>query len=390
MPLRYFTAGESHGPSLTAIIEGLPSGLPVTADLINIDLKRRQMGYGRGGRMKIETDQVEITSGIRFGETLGSPVTLVVHNRDWANWTERMSITPLENYEAVKTITRPRPGHADYAGLLKYHRQDIRDILERASARETTMRVAVGSVAKALLNSLGIEIVGHIVSIGSINAAPLPAEATISEIRQKTDDSPFRCFDTSVEEEMKKAVDEAKLAGDTLGGIFEVIVDGLPVGLGTHTQWDRKLDGRLAQALMSIQAIKGVEIGMGFEAARKPGSQVHDPIYAENGKIYRKTNHAGGLEGSMTNGERLIVRAAMKPIATLMKALDSVDLKTRLAEKAVIERSDVCAAPAAAVIGEAVVAIEIAKVLQEKFGEDSLAEIKRNRQSYLDNLPYMP
>jgi chorismate synthase len=390
MPLRYFTAGESHGPSLTAIIEGLPSGLPVTADLINIDLKRRQMGYGRGGRMKIETDQVEITSGIRFGETLGSPVTLVVHNRDWANWTERMSITPLENYEAVKTITRPRPGHADYAGLLKYHRQDIRDILERASARETTMRVAVGSVAKTLLNSLGIEIVGHIVSIGNINAAPLPAEATISEIRQKTDESPFRCFDSSVEEAMIKAVDDAKLAGDTLGGIFEVIVDGLPVGLGTHAQWDRKLDGRLAQALMSIQAIKGVEIGMGFEAARKPGSLVHDPIYTENGRIYRKTNHAGGLEGSMTNGERLIVRAAMKPIATLMKALDSVDLKTKLAEKAVIERSDVCAAPAAAVIGEAVVAIEIAKVLQEKFGEDSLAEIRRNLQSYLDNLPYMP
>ncbi len=390
MPLRYFTAGESHGPSLSAIIDGLPAGLPLSPDQINIDLKRRQMGYGRGGRMKIETDQIEITSGVRFGETLGSPLTLVVHNRDWANWTERMSITPLENYDSIKIITRPRPGHADYAGLMKYARKDIRDILERASARETTMRVAIGSVAKAFLAELGIQLVGHIVSIGSIKASDLPAEASIPQIRDVTDKSPFRCFDASVEEDMKKAVDTAKVEGDTLGGIFEVIVDGLPMGLGSHAQWDRKLDGRLAQALMSIQAIKGVEIGMGFETARKPGSQVHDPIYFENGKITRKTNHAGGLEGSMTNGERLVVRAAMKPIATLMRALDSVDLGTKIAEKAAVERSDVCAAPAAAVIGEAVVAIELVRVLQEKFGEDSIPEIKRNLQSYLAHLPYMP
>jgi len=389
MPIRYFTAGESHGPALSAIIEGLPAGLPLSAEQINEDLYRRQQGYGRGGRMKIETDQVEITSGVRFGKTLGSPVTLVVVNKDWKNWTEKMSITPLDNYDSIQKVTRPRPGHVDLGGMVKYEFDDARNVLERSSARETTMRVAVGAVAKSLLHELGIEIVGYLVSLGDITAKPIPSDISIATIKEKTNNSPFRIFDNSVEDSMKAAVDTAKRNGDTLGGILEVIAEGLPVGLGSYVQWDKKLDGRLAQAVMSIQAIKGVEIGMGFDGARKPGSQVHDALYVENGTIYRKTNRAGGLEGGVTNGERLIIRAAMKPIATLMYALESVNLTSMSPEKASVERSDVCAAPAAAVIAEAVVAIELVKSLQEKFGEDTVSEMKQNITHYQSKFPYL-
>ena len=387
MELRYITAGESHGPALIAVIEGLPAGLDISQDLINQDLSRRQQGYGRGGRMNIEADKVEILSGVRFGKTIGSPLTVQVVNRDWKNWTERMSVAPLENYEKIVKVTQPRPGHVDYAGAMKYGFDDMRNVLERASARETTMRVLVGSIAKQLLKQFDVDIIGYIISIGDVSSPAIPESVTIPQIREITEVSPFRCYYPQREPDMKSAVDAAKRAGDTLGGIFEVIADHLPVGLGSYVQWDRKLDGKIAQAVMSIQAIKGVEIGMGFHGAKSPGSMVHDPIYQENHVIKRRSNHAGGLEGGVTNGQRLVVRAAMKPIATLMKALESVDMNTMESTKATVERSDVCAAPAAAVIAEAVVAIELAKAFQDKFGSDSLDEMKRNYLSYLDNLP---
>lgn len=332
--------------------------------------------------MVIEKDQVQILSGIRFGKTLGSPITLQVQNRDWPVWTEEMSVEGSAS-KAKRTVTRPRPGHADLSGGIKYDHGDLRNVLERASARETTMRVACGAVARQFLEQVGARLIGYITSIGDVSVGEKrPSFETLVEVTEK---SPVRTFDAKAAKAMMARIDEAKKKGDSLGGIFEVVVQGLPVGLGNYTHWDRKLDGKLAQAIMSIQAIKGVEVGLGFEAARRFGSQVHDGIYfdAKQKRYYRKTNRAGGLEGSMTNGEWLVVRGAMKPISTLYTPLDSVDIKTRKAFKASIERSDTCAAPAAAVIAENVVALTVADAFLEKFGGDSLGEIQRNYQGYL-------
>ncbi len=394
--LRYFTAGESHGPCLTMIIDGVPAGFPIDVSKVNHDLWRRQQGYGRGGRMLIEKDEVQIRSGIRWGETLGSPVALGIENRDWKNWTKKMSAAPEDRDEKI-AVTKPRPGHADLTGVLKYDRSDIRDILERASARDTVSRTAVGSFSKQLLSPFGIRVMGYIRSIG--NVAAKMDSFTFEEVYARSEESPVRTADKEAEAKMIDLIEECKKSGDTLGGIFEVIALGLPPGLGTHAQWDRKLDGRLAQALMSIQAIKGVEIGLGFEMARRRGSQVHDEIFFDPAKMvtegtprivptgfYRGSNNSGGTEGGMTNGAPLIARVAMKPISTLMSPLQSVDLRSKQPADASVERSDVCAAPAAAVVGESVVAFELAGAFLEKFGGDSLREITRNYESYLEQI----
>ncbi len=388
--LRYLTAGESHGPQLTAIIEGLPAGVPVVVAGINRELSRRQQGYGRGGRMKIETDTAEILSGVRWGETLGSPLTLTVKNRDWENWSEKMS--PLPGFrDDSGAVTRPRPGHADLAGALKYGQRDVRNILERSSARETAMRVAVGAVARCLLGEFGIHIGGYVTGIGGITAkaSGLPFE----KLWQAAAGSELFCCDPLYDDAMKQAIDTARADGDTLGGIFEVQVLGCPPGLGSCVHWDRKLDARLAMALMSIQAIKGVEVGLGFDVANRPGSLVHDEIEYGSGNdcsstktYHRITNNAGGIEGGMSNGEPIVVRAAMKPIPTLYKPLRSVDIKTHEPFEATVERSDACAVPAALVVAEAVVAIEIATAFLEKFGGDSLVEIRRNYDGYLQQV----
>ncbi len=380
--LRFFTAGESHGPALTAIVEGFPAGVPVKPEDIDRDLARRQQGYGRGGRMKIERDQVQFRSGIRFGESLGSPITLLVENRDWRNWTGKMS--PLaEDRDPKYTVTRPRPGHADLAGVLKYDRRDVRDILERASARETTMRVAVGSLAKCLLRPLGIEVRAWVSEVGGIRARH--EGLSPDEIFAAAEKSEVRLADPQAEREIIALVDECKKAGDTLGGVVEVVATGLPPGLGSHVHWDRKLDGRLGGALLSLQSAKGVEIGLGFEAARRRGSRAQDEIgWDATGREFRRaTNHAGGTEGGMSNGAPLVVRVAFKPLSTLMKPLASVDLATKEETRGVIERSDVMAIPAAAVIAEAVVAFELAGFALEKFGGDGLREILRNSDGYL-------
>ncbi|WP_298271291.1 chorismate synthase [Geobacter sp.] len=389
--LRYLTAGESHGPQLTAIVEGVPAGLKLSEDMINKDLSRRQEGYGRGGRMKIERDEVQILSGVRWGETIGSPVTLVVRNRDWLNWEEKMSPHERHRDETIR-VTRSRPGHADLPGAMKYNQRDVRNILERSSARETAARVAVGAVAKAFLASVGIEVTGFVSEVGGIKADR--QGLSLERMRERAAGSELFTFDPEAEELMKRYIDGAKDAGDTVGGVVEVVVSGVPVGLGSHVQWDRKLDARLAMAVMSIQAIKGVEIGMGFEAARRPGSQVHDEIYYDSARIargessgfFRKTNNAGGIEGGISNGEEIVVRAAMKPIPTLYKPLQSVDLLTKEPFEATVERSDCCAVPAAAVVAESVVAVEIANAVLEKFGGDSMAEVRRNYESYLEYL----
>ena len=394
--LRYFTAGESHGPCLTMVIDGVPAGFPIDVGRINHDLWRRQQGYGRGGRMLIEKDEVQIRSGIRWGETLGSPIALGIENRDWKNWTKKMSAAPEDRDEKI-AVTKPRPGHADLTGVLKYDRSDIRDILERASARDTVSRTAVGSFSKQLLSPFGIRVMGYIRSIGNV-VANLDG-FTYEEIYSRAEESPVRTADKEAEDKMITLIEECKKEGNTLGGIFEVVALGLPPGLGTHTQWDRKLDGRLAQALMSIQAIKGVEIGLGFEMARRRGSQVHDEIFFDPNKMvtegtprivptgfYRGSNNSGGTEGGMTNGAPLVVRVAMKPISTLMSPLQSVDLRSKQHADASVERSDVCAAPAAAVVGESVVAFELANAFLEKFGGDSLREIKRNYENYLEQI----
>ena len=394
--LRYFTAGESHGPCLTMIIDGVPAGFSIDAAKINHDLWRRQQGYGRGGRMLIEKDEVQIRSGIRWGETLGSPVALGIENRDWKNWTKKMSPAPEDRDEKI-AVTKPRPGHADLNGVLQYERSDMRDNLERASARDTVSRTAVGSFSKQLLSPFGIRVMGYIRSIG--NVASTTDGLTFEEIYARSEESPVRTADKTAEEKMIALIEACKKEGNTLGGIFEVVALGLPPGLGTHTQWDRKLDGRLAQALMSIQAIKGVEIGLGFEMARRRGSQVHDEIFFDPAKMvtegtprivptgfYRGSNNSGGTEGGMTNGAPLVVRVAMKPISTLMSPLQSVDLRSKQAADASVERSDVCAAPAAAVVGESVVAFEIANAFLEKFGGDSLREIKGNYERYLEQI----
>jgi chorismate synthase len=380
--LRFFTAGESHGPALTAIVEGFPAGVPVTVETINADLARRQKGYGRGGRMKIERDEVQLRSGIRFGESLGAPITLVVENRDWANWTSKMS-SRAEDRDPKYVVTRPRPGHADLTGALKYDRRDVRDILERASARETTMRVAVGGLAKCLLSQLGIEVRAWVSEVGGVKANH--AGMSPDEIFAKAEVSEVRVADPEAEAAIIELVDECKKAGDTLGGIVEVVATGLPPGLGSHVHYDRKLDARLAGALLSLQATKGVEIGLGFEAARRRGSAAQDEI-SYDGEFRRHTNYAGGTEGGMSNGAPLVVRVAFKPLSTLMKPLSSVDLITKEETKGNIERSDVMAIPAAAVIAEAVVAFELADAFLEKFGGDSLREIKRNRDGYLEQV----
>jgi chorismate synthase len=379
--LRFLTAGESHGPCLTAIIEGCPAGFAIDIDAVNLDMRRRMMGYGRGGRMKIEQDTAELRSGVRFGETLGSPITLMVENRDWKNWEKKMSSRP-EDRDAQIAVTRPRPGHADLAGALKYDHDDVRNVLERASARETAARVAVGGIAKCLLRPFGIAVRAWVAEIGDVvaNHAGLDPEAIFAAAEV----SAVRVADAHAERKIIAAIDECKQRGDTLGGIVEVVTTGLPPGLGSHVHWDRKLDGRLAHALMSIQAVKGVEIGLGFETARRPGSAVHDEIYFDESRreFVRRTNMAGGTEGGMTSGAPLVVRVAFKPLATLMKPLHSVDIATKAEAKGAIERSDVCAIPAAAVIAEAVVAFVIADVFLEKFGGDSLQEITRNYQGY--------
>ena len=394
--LRYLTAGESHGPCLTILIDGVPAGFPVDVGHINRDLWRRQQGYGRGGRMLIEKDEAQVRSGIRWGETLGSPVALGIENRDWKNWTKKMSPSSEDRDERI-AVTKPRPGHADLNGVLKYDRSDIRDVLERASARDTVSRTAAGSFAKQLLTPFGIRIMAYIRSIGNI-AADLDG-LSYEERYARAEESPVRTADSSAEELMIALIEECKKEGNTLGGIFEVVALGLPPGLGSHTQWDRKLDGRLAQALMSIQAIKGVEIGLGFEMARRRGSQVHDEIFFDPEKMvsegtprivptgfYRGSNNSGGTEGGMTNGSPLVMRVAMKPISTLMSPLRSVDLRTKESADASVERSDVCAAPAAAVVGESVVAFELANAFLDKFGGDSLREIKRNYENYLEQI----
>src|SRR5215218_6978146 len=390
--IRFSTAGESHGPALAAVVEGVPAGVPLSADAIDAELRRRQGGYGRGGRMRIESDRADILSGVRHGQTLGSPVTLQVRNRDWENWTGAMSPAPVENQgddEAMRRVFFPRPGHADLVGALKYDRADARDILERASARETAARVAAGALAKALLAAAGITVGSHVVSIGGIVAAR-PDELP-EELNAASDPSPVRCLDAEAEGRMIDAIDAAKHAGDTLGGVVEVVARGVPAGLGSHVSWDRKLDGRLAGALMSIQAIKGVEIGLGFEAAARPGSRVHDAIrldenVARGGGYGRLGNNAGGLEGGITTGQPVVVRAAMKPISTLMQPLATVDLRTGETAEAVRERSDVCAVPAAGVVAEAMVALVLAGALLEKTGGDSLGEVLRNLEGYLERI----
>ena len=374
--LRFLTAGESHGPSLTAILEGIPAGLSLKLENINRDLARRQKGYGRGGRMKIETDTVRILSGVRFGETLGSPITLSVENRDWQNWQERMAAFGEAHGEKV---TAARPGHADLTGVRKYAREDIRDILERASARETAMRVAVGAVAKELLFALGVTVESAVLDIGGVAADAAKRETGAAHKAV----SELNCFDAEAEERMKEKIRAAKEAGDTLGGIFEVRIAGAPLGLGSHIQWDRRLDARFAAAMMSIQAIKGVEIGAGFGYAALPGSEAHDEMFlGENDSVVRRTNRAGGLEGGMTNGEDIIIRAVMKPIPTLMKPLHSVDIEKKTPVLASKERSDVCAVPAASVVGEAMAAFVLAEAFIEKFDSDNMRDMKADVEAY--------
>jgi len=374
------TAGESHGPRLVALVEGIPAGLPLLAEDIDQDLARRQRGYGRGGRMKIETDRVEFGGGVRDGATLGSPIAMTIVNRDHQNWLDRMAPSPLP--APPEPLTRPRPGHADLAGGIKYDRKDLRDVLERASARETASRTAVGAVAKKLLGAVGIDVFAHVVAIGGVTAERL--ELSAEEMKARARASDLACVDPEAEVRMKDAIRETAHAGDTLGGVFEVIATGVPTGLGAHVQWDRKLDGRLAQALMSIQAIKGVEVGDGWRAAQSRGSQVHDAIFydAVARRFTRSTNRAGGLEGGISNGEPVVCRAAMKPIATLKRALPSVDVRTKEAFDAAHERSDICAVAAASIVGEAMVAITLCDALLEKFGGDSLRELVRNVDGY--------
>lgn len=379
--LRWLTTGESHGPKLVSVVEGIPAGLPLLAEHIDEHLARRQRGYGRGGRMKIETDRVEITGGVRGGETLGSPIAMTVTNRDHQSWLDRMSPAPMP--ATPEPLTRPRPGHADLAGGLKYDRHDLRDILERASARETASRTAVGAVCRRLLEELGIDVFAHVISIGDVDATR--PDLPFAEMKRRARESDLACLDPEAEARMKEAIHAASHAGDTLGGVFEVIATGVMPGLGSHTQWDRKLDGRLAQAMCSIQAIKAVEIGDGWQAARSRGSAVHDPIeYGKDRRFHRPSNRAGGLEGGITNGEPVIVRAAMKPIATLKKALPSVDVVSKEAFDAAHERSDICAVAAASVVGEAMVAITLSDAILEKFGADSLRELRRNVDGYLE------
>lgn len=378
--MRYLTAGESHGPQLTTIIEGLPAGMPLTSEDINYELARRQKGHGRGRRMQIEKDTVKIAGGLRHGHTLGSPLALVVENNDWKHWTKIMGIEQLEENEAdevKRKVTRPRPGHADLVGGIKYGHRDMRNVLERSSARETTVRVAAGAVAKKLLSLLGIEVAGHVLEIGGIKANP-PIYQNIKELQQKTENSPVRVFDETAEKQMMEAIDLAKKNGDSIGGIVEVIVEGMPAGVGSYVHYDRKLDAKIARAIVSINAFKGVEFGLGFEMARIPGSQVHDEIVWDKEDGYtRRTNRLGGFEGGMSTGMPIVVRGVMKPIPTLYKPLQSVDIETKEPFTASIERSDSCAVPAASVVAEAVVAWELASAITEQFSSDRFDELEK-------------
>ena len=375
--MRYLTAGESHGPRLTAIIEGVPAGLPLTADYINVELKRRQGGYGRGARMKIESDQVEITSGVRHGLSMGGPITLNVTNLDHQKWLEIMSVSDVEEKKkGLRKITKPRPGHADLVGGIKYRFDDLRNSLERSSARETTMRVAVGAVAKRLLEEIGVQVASHIVNFGGIEVE-VPENLTVSQIKEAVAQSEVSIVNREREEEIKAYIDSVKKEGETIGGIVETIVGGVPVGLGSFVQWDKKLDAKIAQGVVSINAFKGVEFGLGFEAGRLKGSQVMDEIlWSEQDGYTRRTNHLGGFEGGMTNGEPIIVRGVMKPIPTLYKPLMSVDIETHEPYKATVERSDPTALPAAGVVMEAVVATVLATEVLDKFSSDNLEELK--------------
>ncbi len=388
--LRWLTAGESHGPELTAILEGLPSGVPVTSASIASALERRRLGYGRGARMKFEQDAVEITGGVRHGLTMGGPVCVSVGNSEWPKWQDVMSADPVEAEKLsgarAEALTRPRPGHADFTGMQKYGFLDSRPVLERASARETAARVALGAVASSFLGQLGIRVVSHTVALGAVQVpteASLPSWDDVAAL----DADPLRCFDTATSQAMVAEVDACHKDGDTLGGVVEVLVYGLPPGLGSFVHWDRRLDAQLAAALMGIQAIKGVEVGDGFETTRRRGSAAHDEIVRENGIVERVTGRAGGIEGGMSNGEVLRVRAGMKPISTVPKALQTIDVASGEAAKAHHQRSDVCAVPAAGVVAEAMVALVIANSVMEKFGGDSVAETKRNLEHYLDSIP---
>ncbi len=372
--LKFLTAGESHGKGLSGILEGFPAGVPLTEAVIAQDLARRQMGYGRGGRMKIETDHAEILTGVRHGKSLGSPLALWIQNQDWENWKlDKMSHT--EPLEPVPEITLPRPGHADLAGVQKFGFTDIRNVLERSSARETAMRVALGAVCRAFLRELGIEIASHVIQIGPIKAQNTPA-GDFSDINANADASEVRCLDDKASDQMIKHIDDTRRKGDSIGGIFEVLASGLPPGLGSYTHWDRKLDARLAAAMMSINAMKSVSIGDGMNVAEASGSQVHDEIILQGNKIRRASNHAGGIEGGMSNGELIQVQVSMKPIPTLARALRSVDIKTREPGIAHKERTDACAVPAASVIGEAMMALVLTDAILEKFGGDSLGQVK--------------
>ena len=381
--MRYLTAGESHGPRLTAIIEGIPAGLPLTDDYINAELKRRQGGYGRGARMKIESDKVEITSGVRHGRTMGGPITLNVTNLDHQKWLDIMNVADVEDKKkGLRKITKPRPGHADLVGGMKYRFDDLRNSLERSSARETTMRVAVGAVAKRLLEEIGVEVASHIVTFGGIDIE-VPENLTVSEIKKRARQSEVSIVNPEREEEIKAYIDQIKKDGDTIGGIVETIVGGVPVGLGSYVQWDRKLDAKIAQGVVSINAFKGVEFGVGFEAGRIKGSQVMDEIiWSKEDGFTRRTNNLGGFEGGMTNGEPIVVRGVMKPIPTLYKPLMSVDIETHEPYKATVERSDPTALPAAGVVMEAVVATVLATEVLEKFSSDNLEELKEAVQQY--------
>ncbi|MGH2728709.1 MAG: chorismate synthase [Actinomycetota bacterium] len=383
--LRFLTAGESHGPALTAVLEGMVAGVPVSAKVLKAELARRRHGYGRGTRMKLEEDRLEILGGVRHGRTIGAPISLVIHNTEWPKWQRIMAVEEEDAELEDSALTRPRPGHADLVGMQKYGFGDARAILERASARETAARVAVGSVCRSFLTALGASVLSHVIEVGGVRsrADELPGPDDLERI----DSSDLRTLDAEAEQDMKRAIEDAGRGGDTLGGVFEVVVYGLPPGLGSHVHWDRRIDGRLAHALMSIQAIKGVEVGPGFEVARTPGSQAHDEIAWTPERGYdRATGRSGGTEGGMTTGGPLRVRAAMKPLSSLARPLGTVDVTTKEEAVAITQRSDVCAVPAAGVVGEAMVAFVIAEAMLEKFGGDSLPETRRNLRGYLDEL----
>jgi chorismate synthase len=386
--IKYLTAGESHGKCLVGIIEGLPAQLTISGSEIDQDLFRRQQGYGRGDRMKIEQDRVQILSGVRYGKTLGSPVALTIENRDWPNWEKKMMSEIPNDYERTEPLTSPRPGHADYAGAIKYQHTDIRNVIERSSARETTMRVALAAICRKFFSELGITVASHVIKIGGISAKGLQTEMSPTEINQKADSSPVRCLDKAAEEKMMAVIDDAKSRGDTVGGIFEVVVAGLPIGIGSYVHADRRLDGILAAAMMSIHAMKSVGFGMGEMVAEVFGSQVHDRMFPENSstKVSRSTNNAGGTEGGMTNGEQIRIRVAMKPLSSLSQPLESVNLASGEAVVALRERSDTCAVPAAGIVGEAMALLALINPFMEKFGGDSMQEIK----SRVETTPGLP